>query len=140
MTPRIASKTIGSIRLAAVALFALLAGCGGVDGTSTADPHPPRTDDERFLVKRFDGFVSTLRRGDTTFGSFRIPRKIRATGELSDEVFAVSDPYYNGNEIQISAEVLSTEIAGQRGSRLIVFFRRSGDGWRVRDAIFGAYG
>lgn len=126
------------MRRAAILWLALLAGCGGA--TASADPHPPRTDDERFLAERFDDFVSALRRGETTFGSFQIPREVRAAGELSDEVFAVADPYYSGNEIQISAEVVSKSIAERRGPRLIVFFRREGDGWRVRDAILGAYG
>ena len=50
------------------------------------------------------------------------------------EVFAVRDPGVP-LEIQISARSRRAD-----GGRLILFFRRSGDDWRIKETMVGFYG
>jgi hypothetical protein len=145
-------------RWIAVALaLGAMSGCGeggdGGGGRDSADPHHPRTDDERLLAARYAGFVHGLERKDRdgicpqlepeparaygcSAGSpLRIPRELRGLDVPISEVFAVRDPSVP-DVIQISS------VIRRDGTSLIVFFRRlrGTDEWRVNKVIVGGYG
>jgi hypothetical protein len=140
-------------RLIVLALAgAAAAGCGA-SGTEVdpADPHPPRSDDERLLAMRYGEFVRALERKDAdricrfleprlveSYGcgsGLRIPRRLRRIEVPMAKVFAAADPSVP-DVIQISSRTTRAD-----GMSLIVFFRRrDAEEWRVSRTMIGGYG
>ena len=135
---------------------ALASACGTTEadpGRADSGPHPPKSEDERFLATRYGEFVHALERGDKEgicrhlharlAKSFRcagrsrvrLPPALRGIQVPLEEVFAASDPSVP-DVIQISARSRRTD-----GGRLILFFRRTGsEQWRIEETMIGAYG
>jgi hypothetical protein len=142
-------------RWVALVLAAASATDCGATGTesNSSDPHPPRTDDERFLAARYGSFVRALERNDAdgicrplaprlaesykcgASSELRIPRELRGIEVPLTEVFAAADPSVP-EVIQISARSRRRD-----GGSLILFFgRRGSNEWRVTKTIIGSYG
>jgi hypothetical protein len=138
-----------------VALAAVSAtGCGESGPESTAaDPHPPRSEDERFVAARYGEFVRALERKNAegicryleprlaeSYGCgegprLRIPHELRRIEVPMTGVFAVRDPSVP-DEIQISSPTTRKD-----GLSLIVFFRRNDSNeWRIKQTMVGGYG
>jgi hypothetical protein len=128
-------------------------GCGATGAESSSDPHPPRTDDERFLAARYRAFVRALERNDANGicrplaprlaesyrcgarSGVRIPRELRGIEVPLTEIFAAADPSVP-DVIQMSARSRRRD-----GGSLILFFQQRGSNeWRVTKTIIGSYG
>jgi hypothetical protein len=142
-------------RWIAVSLAAASATSCGASGTGSdsAGPHPPRSEDERFVAARYGEWVRALERKNAegicryleprlteSFGCgagshLRIPRELRGIEVPMVEVFAARDPSVP-EEIQISSRTTSKD-----GWSLILFFRRHGSNeWRIKQTMIGGYG
>ena len=140
------------IVLTLAAAPALSCGASGTQADSS-DPHPPRSEDERFVAARYGGFVRALERKNAdgicryleprlmaSYGCgarshLRIPRELRRIEVRMADVFAARDPSVP-EEIQISSRTTRKD-----GLSLILFFRQRGsDEWRISRAIIGGYG
>jgi len=142
----------GWIVLTLVAASATSCGASGTQSDGS-DPHPPRSEDERFVAARYGEFVRAVERKDAEGicryleprlaesyrcdgrSHLRIPRAFRRINVPMADVAAVRDPSVP-DEIQISSRSTRKDRL-----RLILFFRQRGSQeWRIRRAILGAYG
>ena len=94
-----------SRRWAIVATAVLVAGCA-----EPSEPHPPKTDEERELARRYTDFA-----GARVHGEILVSR-------------------HGGRVVRVSARSSRSD-----GARLIAQYEREDDAWRITDVSLGIY-